>query len=184
MLTKIFIGVLICTVIGIVVFKALDPNLENGNNTTIIGDDDNILEDDSSISVGISGEVFQSGNYVLEAESTMADLIDAAGGVTTNADERCYFFDAILVDNMSYYIAPKYELDDVCGNNPIEKININVASLAELDELPDIGETKAKNIIAYREEIGTFYTIEGIKEVDGIGESTFSKIRDKIMLHE
>lgn len=59
-------------------------------------------------------------------------------------------------------------------------ININTASLEELDSLPGIGEVKAQAIIDYREANGPFGSIEEIMEVSGIGEATFEKIKDLI----
>lgn len=59
-------------------------------------------------------------------------------------------------------------------------ININIASIEELTTLPGIGESKAQNIINYREENGYFKTIDEIKNVNGIGESTFDQLKKYI----
>lgn len=59
-------------------------------------------------------------------------------------------------------------------------ININTADLQQLCQLPQIGKTLAKRIIDYREEFGSFYDIEQITQVDGIGEATFERICDLI----
>ncbi|HRY63181.1 MAG TPA: helix-hairpin-helix domain-containing protein, partial [Patescibacteria group bacterium] len=64
------------------------------------------------------------------------------------------------------------------------KININTASLEELDSLPDIGPTKAQAIIDYRTQNGLFLQIEDIMKVPGIGEATFEKIKDLITVEE
>ncbi len=61
-----------------------------------------------------------------------------------------------------------------------EKVNINTASLEELQALPSIGEAKAKAIITYREEVGLFQQIEDIKEVTGIGDALYEKIKEHI----
>ena len=61
-----------------------------------------------------------------------------------------------------------------------EKININKATEEELDTLPGIGESTAKKIIEYREEKGTFKNIEELKEVSGIGDAKFDKIKDLV----
>ena len=60
------------------------------------------------------------------------------------------------------------------------KINLNTATVEELDTLPDIGRTKAAAIIKYREENGPFKTIEDIQKVKGIAEGIFKKIKDLI----
>ena len=60
------------------------------------------------------------------------------------------------------------------------KVSINTASLEELMTLTGIGEAKAKDIISYREKNGPFKTIEDIKNVSGIGDSVFAKIKENI----
>ena len=59
-------------------------------------------------------------------------------------------------------------------------MNINTADAATLQTLPGIGETKATEIIAYRDEHGAFGSVEDIKNVSGIGEGTFSRISSRI----
>ena len=70
--------------------------------------------------------------------------------------------------------------EEITEQMTTEKTNINTATIDVLSILPNIGESKAKAIIEYRESKGDFTTIEEIKEVSGIGESTFLKIKDLI----
>ena len=60
------------------------------------------------------------------------------------------------------------------------RININTADINKLTELDGIGESKAKTIIEYRTTNGLFKNIEDIKNISGIGESLYNKIKDKI----
>ena len=62
------------------------------------------------------------------------------------------------------------------------KISINTATKEELMKLDGIGESKAENIIKYREENGNFKTIEDIKNVSGIGDAAYEKIKDSITI--
>ncbi len=62
------------------------------------------------------------------------------------------------------------------------KVNVNTATVEELMSLKGIGKKKAKSIVKYREEIGSFATIDDIKDVKGIGGKIFSKIKDHIAI--
>lgn len=66
------------------------------------------------------------------------------------------------------------------SNEEIEIININTATAEDFDKLPGIGASKAESIIKYREEHGQFKSIEELKEISGIGDSLFEKIKDYI----
>ncbi|MEI6039824.1 MAG: helix-hairpin-helix domain-containing protein [Candidatus Berkelbacteria bacterium] len=66
--------------------------------------------------------------------------------------------------------------------NQGDKININTASLAELDKLPGVGPVRAGDIISYREKNSGFKTIEDIKNIKGIGDVSFEKIKDLITI--
>ena len=85
---------------------------------------------------------------------------------------------------------PDPKLNDACINNnenieevnQTTKISINTASIADLMTLPGIGESKAKSIIDYRNNNGLFTSIDDIKNVSGIGDSVFDKIKDYITI--
>ncbi|MDN5344700.1 MAG: competence protein ComEA [Clostridia bacterium] len=63
------------------------------------------------------------------------------------------------------------------------KVNINTATLAELDTLPGIGPTLAQRILDYRQEKGVFRTIEDLKNVAGIGEKKFADLKDRVTVY-
>ena len=63
-----------------------------------------------------------------------------------------------------------------------DKVNINTADVNELNKLNGVGPSKANAIIKYREENGSFKSIEDIKNVSGFGEATFEKIKDSISI--
>ena len=70
--------------------------------------------------------------------------------------------------------------DEVSKTDDSDKVNINTASKEELMTIPGIGEAKASAIVAYRKEHGDFSSIEEVKNVEGIKDGVYSKMKDYI----
>ena len=113
----------------------------------------------------------------------MLDLISAAGGTSANADDLAYFDEAPLKSGSSYYIACKYDETDICSKNEITKVNINEDDAATLMTVNGITTSIASSIVSYRTENGIFDTVEELMEVYGIGNATYHKIRNYVVLH-
>lgn len=177
---KVIAVVVIATIIGIVGMNLI-PSITGG---VTGGDPTQLIEDPNTLTIGITGQVVKPGNYILEENPTLQDLIDKAGGVNSNADERCYYTDLEIEANQEYYIAPKYDLNDICGDEPLPKVNVNDASKEQLMTISGIGDAIASQIITFRNENGIFYCLEDIMNVSGIGNATFEKLKDSIYLHE
>lgn len=158
---------------------------------------------DNRIVVDIKGEVKNQGVYYLTEGSIVEDLIREAGGITDKASLDLVNRAEKLTNNKCVIIPSKEESNEINGtqntlkeNNKTsiasssiasgssesenEIININTATESELVKISGIGPAKAKAIISYREESGGFGSIEDIKNVSGIGEGTFLKIKDYI----
>lgn len=147
---------------------------------------------DKNIVVEIKGEVKKPDVYTLNENAIIKELIEAAGGLTENADLRDVNRAKKLQNHELVYIKNKNEIDidgkDISlesNINSSEKIsndivNINGATLEELKTLKGIGDSKAKSIIEYRENNGGFKSIEDIKNVTGIGEKMFEEIKEQI----
>lgn len=114
----------------------------------------------------------------------MADLIEAAGGVTSNADERGYYTTYELTSGKTYYIPSEYNETDLCNSTAISKVNINSDTAEELAASSVISNAIATSIVSYREEHGNFQCIEDLLEVYGIGNATYRKVRNYVILHE
>lgn len=132
------------------------------------------------IKVYLSGDIENPGVYLLPVDSRMEDLINFSKikippESDINLASKLYDGQHIQISsNESGVKANAITITDS------ERININEADIEELMLLPGIGETKAKEIIVYRETYGYFDTIEDILNVPGIGDATFSQLRDKI----
>ena len=178
---KIVLGILALTVVGILIFKAIDPTQESagGNAPTSL-----VSTDSKSISCRISGEVAQPGTYKCDINATLGDLIQTASGETSNADGLAYDTSYVLQQGLEFYIPPKYKVDSVCATDPIIKFNVNTASEEEIKEVSGIGTAVAKAIVNYRQSGNTFRRIEDIKNVSGIGNATFEKLKNIIRLRD
>lgn len=138
----------------------------------------------SMVTVHIAGAVVHPGVYELEEGSRLFDAVELAGGFTEGAAEGYCNLAAVLEDGRQYSIPSEEELEEGGGDAAAVaadgKVDINRAGVSELTALTGIGESRAKAIIAYREEHGGFQKIEDIMRVSGIGEGLFANIRDEI----
>lgn len=143
------------------------------------------------IVVEIKGEVKNPNIYKLNENSIIEDLINKAGGLTEFADiskinraEKLQDHIAIVIPNKNdpnsqNTISSSVSASSTQGNS---LVNLNTATDIELQSLPGVGPSKAKSIIEYREKNGGFKSIDEIKNIKGIGESSFEKIKDKITI--
>lgn len=178
---------------GFFIGKVTSKGGVNSNNEEVMFLD----EEAENIKVYITGEINNSGVYELKKGSRVIDLIKLAGNLTEDGDLNAINPARTLKDGESITIPKKISTDSILdidttsskpntsqsvksGKTKEGLININRASKSELMELPGIGEVKSQAIIDYREENGSFVSIEDIKEVSGIGDKTFEKIKDKI----
>ncbi len=173
---KILIGVVVVAIAVISAFMIIDPKLQAETAGTV-------TEVANSFTVAIEGEVYKTGNFTMKEGSTMIDLIETAGGTTVNADSRAYYEEAILTKGMTYFIASRYDSSDICSASEVSKVNINVDDAETLTTVSGITSTLANSIISYRESNGIFATLEELMEVYGIGNATYRKIRNYVILH-
>ena len=173
---------------------------DNMEYTETLEEDTTIINEDSidrnKIIVEIKGEVEKPDVYQLEEGSIIKDLIDMAGGVTEEADlsrinraEELLNHELIIIGNINdeteSSVVQNNSTYSSNGNNSDKGstlININTANLEQLKEITGIGNIKAQSIIDYREANGGFKSLEELKNVDGIGDKTFEKIKEQITL--
>jgi competence protein ComEA len=147
------------------------------------------------VRVYITGAIVNSDVYFLPQGSIIKDVILAAGGLSADADAERINQAQELKDQQQIHVPRIGEVDNIPliqeGAPPNEVVtpapnesspsttkdlvNINTATLEELDTLPGIGPALGQRIIDYREQIGGFKSIEAIIEVSGIGDATFAK---------
>lgn len=148
-------------------------------------------EQKQSVVVDIKGQVVSPGVYTLSNESRVLDAIQLAGGLLPLADSKALNLAAKLSDEMVIYVPEIGEVTPVIENVLTSKdlesdgslVNINTADESLLMTLSGIGPSKAKAILAYREEHGPFQKTEDLKNVTGIGDRTFENLQDFITVN-
>ncbi|MFM1538915.1 helix-hairpin-helix domain-containing protein [Helcococcus bovis] len=198
-LDKILIAIVIIIIIIIgVVNRKSEDNIDNEEilkksldvvetNTEKFKEDKKIEK--NIIYVHVTGCVAKQGVYQLKAESRVKDLIDKAGGFCKDVDIESINLSQKLKDEMKIHVYKIGEIEKSSSKNQntssnkqnsnTSKININSATKEELMTLPGVGSSRAGEIIKYRDE-NKFQTIEDIKNISGIGEKSFEKIKEKI----
>lgn len=155
------------------------------------------------VRVYVTGAVANSDVYFLPAGSIVKDAIEAAGGFTPEADAERINQALELKDQQQIHVprqgqenppppvqggqeTTSAQSSEPAGGNaaPVgEPINLNTATLEQLDTLPGIGPAIGRRIIEYRESVGGFTSIEEITQVSGIGDATFAKIKGLITVN-
>ncbi len=160
-------------------------NVKNNKEVAIAVKDKNIV-------VEIKGEVKKPDVYTLNENAIVKELIEVAGGLTENADLSNINRAKKLQNHELVYIANKNDItkEGINANSELNTsnsqgisnniVNINTATIEQLKTLDGIGDSKAKSIIEYREQNGGFKLKEDIKNVTGIGEKMFEKIKEQI----
>ena len=148
---------------------------------------------DQKVIIDVKGAVEAPGVYEMQADSRVIDCIEKAGGFLIDAEQKSVNLAQRAEDQMVIYIPMKgediSEVQQLLPDKPvshsttdISKVDLNKATKEELKSLNGIGDTKAESIISYRETNGSFQKIEDIKNVSGIGEATFEKLREAIQV--
>lgn len=134
--------------------------------------------------VYVCGAVNVPGVVVLPTGSRCNDALKAAGGFREDAARECVNLAEPVQDGMQLYFPTIQEKEQsalAAAERAAGLVDINSADVTLLCTLPGIGETKARGIVAYREQHGAFASTEAIMQVPGIKESAYSQIKDLII---
>jgi competence protein ComEA len=139
----------------------------------------------SSIIVYVAGAVRVPGIYSLGTAARVNDAIMAAGGAATDANLDVVNLAAVVHDGERVYVPAVGEIIPPAiqvapsseGTMPLEPVNVNTATVAQLDVLPGVGPTTAAAIVAHRDQHGAFQTIDQLGDVRGIGPAKLDALR-------
>lgn len=147
--------------------------------------------------IDLKGAVAHPGMYRVKEGMRLMDVIEQAGGFTDEADRNQVNLAKLLSDQEIIYVPKSGEEMPVMqqaaaaptdspqlsnSSSDSEKININTADATQLQQLSGIGEKRAQDIINYREENGSFQSVEDLMNVSGIGQKTLEKLRNSITI--
>ena len=151
----------------------------------------------SAIFVHVLGAVAHPGLFEVHDGARVVDAVAAAGGLLATADQAGVNLARLVSDGEQLYVPAQGEV--VAGAPPVAaggattdggwggtgsgaavKVNLNTATLADLDTLPRIGPTMAQRILDYRDAQGRFGSIDDLRNVTGIGDKTFAALQDLI----
>ncbi len=142
----------------------------------------------ATIVVAVSGKVHRPGLVRLPAGSRVADALDAAGGVLPGTDISNLNLARKLVDGELIAVGVP---GVAAGGSPGSAgsgdtgtsgglVNLNTASLEQLETLPGVGPVLAQRIVDYRDQHGGFTSVDQLRQVDGIGDAKFDQLKDRV----
>ena len=134
------------------------------------------------IVIDVKGDVNSPGLVTLSAGSRVADAIAAAGGLAIDADVSNINLAERLSDGQMIYVGQSQSSGIGIGIGVDRRVNLNLATAAELDTLPGVGPVMAGRIIAWRDLNQRFHTIEQLQEVPGIGSKVFKNLKPLIKI--
>jgi competence protein ComEA len=133
--------------------------------------------------VSVVGKVSSPGLVTVPAGSRVADALAAAGGAVPGTDLHGLNLARRLADGEQLAVGVPVSAAEPAqpgSGAPAAKLDLNTAGLEQLDTLPGVGEVTAKRIVEWRTRHGRFSTIEQLRDIDGIGPSKYSKLRDQV----
>lgn len=153
----------------------------------VIQNEEQEVEKETTVIVDVKGAVLNPGVYQFQEGSRVHHAIDSAGGLLEEADELQLNLAELLQDEMMIYVP--FEGDDLVidpsigGGNKDGKISLNKADANEFEQLPGIGPSKADAIVAYRDENGSFKSVEELMNVSGIGPKSFEQLKELVTVN-
>lgn len=142
-----------------------------------------IIEEKERIFVYVAGEVKNPGVIQLEEGARVDEAVNKAGGITEMANLTNINLAKVVEDGEKIYISNKNEEIILEENQKSSvKININKASISELQSLNGIGPAMAQKIIEYRKSNGPFKSLDELKNVSGIGDNKFKELESQITI--
>ncbi|MBV9935541.1 MAG: helix-hairpin-helix domain-containing protein [Actinobacteria bacterium] len=142
---------------------------------------------EAPVVVAAAGAVVTPGLYKVAGGARVADVLNAAGGPTPDADVDQLNLALKVSDGDRVYVPRKGEapppaagIGGGTGGQADGPVNLNTATLEQLDALPGVGPATAEAILDYRKQHGRFHAVDDLLQVGGIGPSKLEKLRQRV----
>jgi competence protein ComEA len=141
---------------------------------------------DARVTVHVAGEVRSAGVYRLRTGARVSDAVERAGGATRRADLSQVNLAAKVEDGRQILVPRRVTASagaaapTTAPGQPAAPVNLNTATLEQLDALSGIGPVTAQKIVDYREEHGGFGSVDELGEVPGIGDVRLASLREQV----
>ncbi|GAA2776466.1 ComEA family DNA-binding protein [Saccharopolyspora taberi] len=133
--------------------------------------------------VSVVGRVSRPGLVTVRPGDRVADALEQAGGTEPDVDITALNLARRLADGEQLYVGvpvPPGQPGNSSAGPADKRLDLNTATEEQLDELPGVGEVTAQRIVQWRTENGRFNSVDQLREVGGIGDTRFSRLRDLV----
>lgn len=136
-----------------------------------------------SVTVHVAGAVLRPGLVSVPTPARIADAIAAAGGAAALADLGAMNLAAVVADGDRIHVPEKGDPPVPSGEESASgEVDLNRATVAELQALPGVGPVIAARIVAHRTDNGPFAAVEDLLDVPGIGEARLAELRPAVRI--
>jgi competence protein ComEA len=136
-----------------------------------------------TVTVDVSGKVHHPGVFKLSSSSRVIDAVRAAGGPLHGVSLDSLNLAARLTDGQQVVVGGAVVAagpPDAAGTTQTAVVDVNSATVEQLQTLPGIGPVLAQHIVDYRTQHGPFATVDALRQVSGIGPSKFAQLKDHV----
>lgn len=164
-------------------YNQADEGVELATDELIATAATDVSDEKTEILVYVSGAVNNPGVVSMPEGARAAEAIEKCGGTMPTADMNSVNMAQVLKDGAQIKVSEKNStvaINSKTGSEQGNMVNINQADAKALESLPGIGPAMAQRIVEYRNENGSFQSVDDLQKVKGIGKAKLEKLKDRI----
>jgi competence protein ComEA len=175
----VVVAVVVAIGAGLLAWRAR-PEVQPVAPTASVSPDPSTLESSAVLVVAVAGRVARPGLVRLPAGSRVADAIEAAGGALPDTDLSTLNLARKVTDGELIVVGLPPPGSAGGGAAAGGLVNLNTATLDQLQTLPGVGPVLAQRIIEYREQHGGFANVADLRNVSGIGDARYNELKTRV----